>query len=110
MWPLYHYQYLERNADVRNQIHCKYSIAPLLGLRFVQEIKIIFKYRDCLYVLRTVICKYKDLTTVCLIGLVRRNEPVKFSLDLIAYFEYNSYMKICHFNTTNIESISFIND
>ena len=32
------------------------------GLRFVQEIKIIFKYRDCLKVLRIVICKYKDLT------------------------------------------------
>ena len=33
----------------------------LVGLRFVQEIKIIFKYKDCLKVLRIVICKYKDL-------------------------------------------------
>ena len=36
--------------------------AGLFGLRFNQEIKIIFKYRDCLKVLRIVICKYKDLT------------------------------------------------
>ena len=33
-------------------------------LRFVQDIKIIFKYKDCLKVLRIVICKYKDLVVV----------------------------------------------
>ena len=33
-------------------------------LRFVHEIKIIFKYRDCLKVLRIVVCKYKDLVVV----------------------------------------------
>ena len=32
----------------------------LSGLRFVQEIKVISKYRDCLKILRIVICKHKD--------------------------------------------------
>ena len=40
----------------------------LSGLRFVQEIKIIFKYRDCLKVLRIVICKYKDLVVFWVLG------------------------------------------
>ena len=34
------------------------------GLRFDKEIEIILKYRDCLKVLRLVICKYKDLVAV----------------------------------------------
>ena len=39
-------------------------IAVKSGLRFVQEIKIIFKYGDCLKVLITVIYKYKSYTRV----------------------------------------------
>ena len=35
-----------------------HTLMILSGLRFVQEIKIISKYRDCLKVLRIVICKY----------------------------------------------------
>ena len=34
------------------------------GLRFEQKIKIISKYRDCLKILRIVICIYKDLVVV----------------------------------------------
>ena len=33
------------------------NVSTLSGIRFVQEIKI-FKYRDCLKVLRIVFCKY----------------------------------------------------
>ena len=62
------------------------------GLRFVQKVKIIFKFRDFLKVL---VCKYKNLTrecyqkysftansiskACCLTGLVQRNKPVKFA-------------------------------
>ena len=38
------------------------TLSTQSGVRFVQEIKIISKYRDCLKVLRIVICEYKDLT------------------------------------------------
>ena len=48
------------------------------GLRFVQEIKIIFKYRDCLKVLRIVICKYEDLT---------REFDQKYSFRAKSHFE-----------------------
>ena len=41
--------------------YCTEFTALSTGLRFVQEIKIIFKYRDCLKVLRITICKYKEL-------------------------------------------------
>ena len=34
------------------------------GLRVVQELKISSKYRDCLKILRIVICKHKDLVVV----------------------------------------------
>ena len=34
------------------------------GLRFVQDIKIISKYQDCLKILKNMICKYKDLVVV----------------------------------------------
>ena len=78
-------------------------ISTRSGLKFVQEIKIIFKCRDCLEVSRIVICKYKDLTCEfyqeysfkekshfeSLTGPVQRNKHVKFTLDLIVYFEYN---------------------
>ena len=38
------------------------------GLRFDKEIKIIFKYRECLKVLIIVICKYKDLVVVWMLS------------------------------------------
>ena len=76
------------------------------------------------------IFKYKDLTvlseiqfwskitfpkTVCVTGLVQRFKPVKVTFDLIVYFEYSivvkfSNLRICHFDTTKIESVSFIKD
>ena len=44
------------------------SSAHCAGLRFVQEVKTIFTYKECLKVLRIVriivICKYKDLVVV----------------------------------------------
>ena len=43
--------------------HCRF-IYFLSGLRFDMEIEMILKYRDCLKVLRLVICKYKDLVVV----------------------------------------------
>ena len=39
------------------------------GLRFVQEINIIFKYWDCLKVLRSVICKYLVWFDFCFTAL-----------------------------------------
>ena len=51
------------------------------GLRFVQEIKIIFKYRDCLKVLRIVICIYKDLVVVWVLSFKEwKNGIMKYCL------------------------------
>ena len=36
----------------------------IIRSRFVQEIKIISRYRDCLKILRMVMCKDKDLAEV----------------------------------------------
>ena len=61
--------------------HCPFTLTmswAYIGLRFVREIKIIFKYRGCLKVLRIVICKYKDLT---------REFYQKYSFRVKSHFE-----------------------
>ena len=53
------------------KVHTDRKILLITGLRFDKEIKIIFKYRDCLKVLRIVIYQYKDLVVVWVLSSKR---------------------------------------
>ena len=48
-------------AENKNMRGSNKTMILFSGLRFVQEIKFISKYRDCLKILRIVICKYTVL-------------------------------------------------
>ena len=52
-------------------------------LRFVhvQEIKNIFKYKDCLKVLRIVICKYKDFVVIWMLTFNPPNQSLRCTLN-----------------------------